>query len=144
MAVPGHLIEAVNKIQDTILICAPVVSQFAAVGALAAGRPYCLEKLREIGEVRRLVLSRLREISDIAEAPAADGAFYVLLRLKTEMDSMQIVEKLVREHRVAAIPGGAFGLEHGAHLRIAYGALRPGTAEEGAGRLVRGLREVLR
>jgi aspartate/methionine/tyrosine aminotransferase len=41
MVIPHTLWTAVNKIQDTLLICAPHVSQAAAVGALAAGRAYC-------------------------------------------------------------------------------------------------------
>lgn len=144
MIVPRHLIEAVNKIQDTILICAPVISQFAALGALAAGRAYCKGKLEEIACVRKKVLASLEEIRGMAEAPAAEGAFYVLLRLKTELDSLVIVERLIREHRVAVIPGTAFGLDGGRYLRVAYGALRPETAEDGLGRLVHGLREIIR
>ena len=41
MVIPEHLFEAVNKIQDTILICPPVVSQFAAAGAACVGAGYC-------------------------------------------------------------------------------------------------------
>src|SRR2546425_7577237 len=40
MVAPQHLLESIRKIQDTILICAPVISQFAAIGALQAGRGY--------------------------------------------------------------------------------------------------------
>ena len=56
---------------------------------------------------------------------------------------MELVEALVREHKVAAIPGTAFGMEQGCLLRVAYGALDAGTAAEGVGRLVRGLRRLL-
>ena len=45
MVIPEHLFEAVRKIQDTILICPPVISQFAAVGALKEGSAYCREQL---------------------------------------------------------------------------------------------------
>ena len=41
MVVPEALATAVNKIQDTMLICAPHISQAAAIGALRAGRAYC-------------------------------------------------------------------------------------------------------
>jgi aspartate/methionine/tyrosine aminotransferase len=41
------------------------------------------------------------------------------------------------------IPGNAFGCERGCHLRLAYGALQAGTAVEGIGRLVRGLRTLV-
>jgi aspartate/methionine/tyrosine aminotransferase len=143
MTVPSHLIEAVNKIQDTLLICAPVICQYAALGALQAGRKYCEQKLQEITAVRSAVLDRLGEIRDLAEAPRTSGAFYFLLRLKTRLDSMTIVERLIKEHRVAVIPGSAFGLSDTPYLRLAYGALRRETAAEGVGRLVSGLRALL-
>jgi aspartate/methionine/tyrosine aminotransferase len=143
MVVPRHLIEAVNKIQDTILICAPVISQFAALGALEAGRGYCNEQLRHISEVRRIVQRELAEISDICEVPPADGAFYFLLRLHTAKPPMEIAEQLVKRFKVAAIPGNAFGIERGCYLRVAYGALSPATAAEGIGRLVKGLRGLI-
>jgi len=141
---PPHLAEAVNKIQDTLLICAPVISQFAAVGALAAGRAYCVEKLRGIGKVRQMLIEELRGLERLCEIPPADGAFYFLLRLKTKLPAMTLAERLIREHRVAAIPGTAFGLDQGCHLRVAYGALTPETAKEGIGRLVRGLQDLVR
>jgi len=52
------------------------------------------------------------------------------------------VERLVREHGVAAIPGSGFGLD-ACHLRIAYGALDADSVEEGMNRLVRGLQSIL-
>jgi aspartate/methionine/tyrosine aminotransferase len=52
-------------------------------------------------------------------------------------------ERLVREHRVAVIPGETFGVTRGCWLRIAYGSLREKTAVEGIDRLVTGLRAIL-
>jgi aspartate/methionine/tyrosine aminotransferase len=143
MVIPGRLLTSVRKIQDTILICAPVISQFAAVGALKAGAGYCRERLKEIAEVRRMVLRELEGLQELCDVPRADGAFYFLLRIHGKRDAMEIAERLIREHRVAVIPGTAFGLDHGCYLRIAYGALRKETAVEGIGRLVRGLKQVL-
>lgn len=143
MVVPPHLIEAVNKIQDTILICAPVISQFAALGALAAGRPYCERQLPAIAAMRDLVLRELISVRDICEGPTADGAFYFLLRLKTELQSMTVVERLVREHLLAVIPGTAFGLDRGCHVRLAYGSLTLETAAEGMRRFTAGLRSII-
>jgi aspartate/methionine/tyrosine aminotransferase len=143
MVVPPHLIEAINKIQDTILICAPVISQYAALGALAAGPPYCAEKLKGIAEIRELMLRGLAGMNDLCEVPPADGAFYFLLRLKTDLDSMTVVERLIRAHRVALIPGSTFGLEAAGgfcHVRLAYAALTRENAQEGLRRLTIGLR----
>ena len=143
MVIPERLFEPVRKIQDTILICPPVVSQWAAVGAMQAGRAYCEDKLHETREIRRLVLEKLKEIGDIVTVPRADGAFYLLLRIHTDMDPMQLAQRLIEEHKVAVIPGMTFGIQNQCLLRVAYGALHRDTAAAGIGRLVRGLREIL-
>ena len=56
---------------------------------------------------------------------------------------MEIAERLIREHRVAVIPGTAFGVTDGCYFRVAYGALQKDTVAEGIGRLVTGLRALL-
>jgi aspartate/methionine/tyrosine aminotransferase len=143
MVIPEDLFEAVNKIQDTILICPPVISQFAAIGAFQSGRGYCLEKLKQLSQVRELVLNELGRIRDCCLVPPADGAFYFLIKLDTKIKPLVLVERLVREFGVAAIPGNAFGVENGCYLRIAYGALQKETVAEGIGRLVRGIKTIL-
>jgi aspartate/methionine/tyrosine aminotransferase len=143
MVIPAHLLEAVRKIQDTILICAPVISQFAAIGALQAGPAYCRWKIAELADVRRLALRELSALGERCDIPRADGAFYFLLRLRSEQHPMQVVERLVREHGVAAIPGTAFGQDVGCYLRVAYAALKADTVAEGLGRLVNGLKRII-
>jgi len=142
MVAPSSLFESIRKIQDTILICAPVISQFAAVGALQAGRSWCEPKIREIGVVRDLVLRRLAELGDLCSVPRAEGAFYFLVKLRTNLSPMQVVERLVREHRVAVIPGTAFGLDEGCFLRLAYGALDSQTIDEAMQRFCKGVRAI--
>ncbi len=143
MVIPEHLFGAVCKIQDTILICPPVVSQHAAVGAMSAGRSYCEGWLEGIAGVRRLVLEALAEIGDVCTVPRADGAFYFLVSVRTTMDPMALVERLVREHRVAVIPGSTFGVKDACTVRIAYGALTRETVAEAIGRFVRGIRQIV-
>ena len=143
MVIPERLFEPIRKIQDTVLICPPVISQWAAVGAMDAGRAYCEDKLGETRAIRRLILERLQEIDDLVTIPRADGAFYLLLRVHADLDPMPLVQRLIEEHRVAVIPGTTFGVRGQCLLRVAYGALEKDTAAEGIGRLVRGLRQIL-
>lgn len=143
MVVPEHLTQAVNKIQDTILICAPVISQFAAIGALKAGRNYCDGKLKGIAQVRNLVIRSLEEISHFCEVPSPQGAFYCFLRVRGDVDSMHLVRELVTQHRVAIIPGTAFGIQRGCYVRLAYGALTEGTATAGLTRFIKGMKETI-
>ena len=144
MAYPEHLHAAMMKIQDTVLICPPVASQVAAGAALDVGRAYCEPYLRELAEVRELVLSQLSALEPRVRVPSADGAFYCFVKVETPMDPMTIVERLVRDHRVAVLPGTTFGMTDGCYFRIAYGALQKATVAEGMGRLVRGLRDIVR
>lgn len=143
MVIPQHLFVSVKKIQDTILICPPVISQYAALGALQAGISYCREHLQTIAKVREKCLSQLAAIPDLCTVPPADGAFYFLLKVHTKIGAMELVERLIKEHRVAVIPGTTFGIDNGCYLRVAYGALQEDTATEGMGRLVQGLKTIL-
>lgn len=155
MVMPENLFVPVKKIQDTILICAPVVSQYAACGALRAGSQFCREKIKTIAEVRATVLEELEGISNFCVVPRTAGAFYFLLRIHADMKAMELAERLIREHRVAVIPGTAFGMDTvpgpggragdqpACYLRLSYGALQKQTAAEGIGRLARGLTTIL-
>jgi aspartate/methionine/tyrosine aminotransferase len=144
MVYPAALEAALRKIQDTLLICPPVVSQFAAVGALAAGAGWVREQRRGIEASRIIVQRELAALAadGLCTVPPAAGAFYFLVRVRSEMPALQMAERLIREHGVAVIPGNAFGLTTGCHLRVAYGALSPETAREGIGRLVTGIRSL--
>jgi len=143
MVIPAHLLESVMKIQDTNVICPPVISQYAAVGALQAGAAYCREKLGAIAAVRQRLLTELATIQSLCTIPPADGAFYVLLKVHTDLPDMVLVERLVRDYGVAVIPGSAFGLKVGCYLRVAYGALSTETAIAGIERLRQGLKGIL-
>ncbi len=143
MVIPEHLYLSVLKAQDTNLICPPLISQYAAIGALEAGSSYCRERLQAIEEVRAVVLDELASLGSHCTLPAAEGAFYVLIKIATELGPMELVERLIQEHRVAVIPGTAFGLDRGCHLRISYGALDQSTATEGIKRFTRGLKAIL-
>jgi aspartate/methionine/tyrosine aminotransferase len=143
MVIPERLFTPIRKIQDTVLICPPVISQYAAVGALGVGAAWPRSHLGGIAEVRRIVLDALGGVADLVDVPPALGAFYFLLRVHSDLRDMELVERLIREHKVAVIPGVTFGIEQGCYLRIAYGALHKDTAAEGIGRLARGLREIV-
>lgn len=142
MVIPAHLEAAARKIQDTIIICPTVISQFVAVGALQNAPNYPREKLPALAATRTAVRQILAGLEG-CEVPRADGAFYFLLRLATDRAPMDVAECLIRQHRVAVIPGDAFGLTRGCHLRVAYAALPHAAILEGFHRLVKGVQAVL-
>ena len=139
MLFPSSLLEAVKKIQDTNVICAPVVSQFAAVGVLETGRQWVEERIESIAAVRRIALDALSSLGERVTVPRADGAFYFLVRVHRGEDSVEFVERLIRRHGIALIPGTAFGMDDGCYLRIGYGAVDAAAMEEGMERLVAGI-----
>ena len=140
---PAKLQLALMKAQDTNLINATVASQHAALGAFEAGSAYPQSFMQGLTEVRAMVLKQLGTISDICVAPQTEGAFYVFLKIGTNMPSLTLAERLIKEYKVAVIPGSAFGMLDGCYLRIAFGALKKDTVEEGIGRLVKGLRALV-
>ena len=146
---PARLASAMAKSQDTILVCPTMIAQVAAIAALDVGRRYCAPHVRELAEVREIVRGELSSLAPLADVPAADGAFYVLLkvnldaRAKARLTPLDIAERLIRTHRVAVTPGPAFGMTEGCYFRVAYGALQKATVAEGVGRLVNGLRAIL-
>ena len=143
MVIPTHLETAVKKIQDTNLVCPPVLNQIAAAAALGAGKTWVDEQTAGFKDVRDLVLDELRKLGDRCEVPQPDGAFYVLAKMQTNKSDMELVEALIREFGIAVMPGSTFGVTDGCSLRVAYGALASDTVAEGMGRLVRGLDQLL-
>ena len=124
LVAPSELLGSLEKIQDTNVICPSNPSQFAAVGALEAGKEYCRPFIEQMNETRRIVLDALSGVGDRIELVETTGAFYVFLRFRDRnIDDMELVRSLIQEHRVALIPGRAFGVQGACCLRLSYGAL---------------------
>ena len=144
MVIPDVLHEAVNKIQDTILICPPAVSQHAALAALEVGRAFAGAHLARLDATRRAIFEALSSPEVPCDVPSPDGAFYYLVRVHSALDSMTLAERLIREHGVATIPGSAFADPSPCSVRISYGALDSDSVIEGLRRLVGGLQAIAR
>ncbi|MBD6616022.1 pyridoxal phosphate-dependent aminotransferase [Komarekiella sp. 'clone 1'] len=144
MVIPKHLLVAIKKVQDTILICPPVVSQYAALGALQAKDEYLQSHVGAIAQVRQIVLESLNRLQGLCTITPANGAFYFFLKVHTQMDALELVKRLIKEHKIAVIPGSTFGMDKGCYLRVAYGALQKETVKEGIDRLVKGLQIIVR
>jgi aspartate/methionine/tyrosine aminotransferase len=142
---PAILMESLRKIQDTHLICPPVASQLAALGCMKAGETWLAEKVKGLSRVRQNVLAGLEDLrkADVIRLAPADGAFYVLVTIPGGPDSLELTRRLIGEHRVAVIPGTAFGVHDRSCLRLAYGALEPASVPEAVGRFAQGLCHIL-
>lgn len=141
--VPVVLAEAMFKALDTLQICAPLLSQKLAAAALRLGPGAVRPHLADIDASRRELVAALAPLAPACRVGPAAGAFYLFLHLDTSLPDLDVVERLVREHGVAVVPGSAFGVADGCTLRVSYGALDRSRAREAATRLVAGLRAVL-
>ncbi|HEY5632654.1 MAG TPA: pyridoxal phosphate-dependent aminotransferase [Burkholderiaceae bacterium] len=144
---PRALDEAMHKVQDTNLICAPVVSQLLALEALRRGRAIVAPRVEALAGVRTAVHDALAALDGLAEFPRTEGAFYVLIKLPGVADPLAFNRAMTDRHRVATIPGFAFGLtdtKRANYQRLSYGALDAATVAEGVARFVAAVRDCYR
>jgi aminotransferase len=116
---PAPLLEAMMKIHQYSMMCASIISQEAAVAALA----YCDEdvnKMRESFQKRRNYLhSRFNELGLACRLP--QGAFYMFPDIRSfGMTSREFALGLLEQQKVAAVPGSAFGADGEGFLRCCY------------------------
>ena len=139
MVIPQHLLDAVKKIQDTILISPPMISQYAAIGALEAGMEFVKPKCEIMSKKRDMVLEMLSGLTCLKSTPVSEGAFYVMLDIDTSKEDVQLVKSLITEFGIATLPASAFGIYQGCHIRLSYGALSDDEICTGLKRLKEGL-----
>jgi aminotransferase len=118
---PKEVIQAMNKIHQYTMLCAPIMSQMAAEEALLNGEKAYIEMKREYKRRRDYVVERLRDIG--FEFPYPEGAFYIFPSVeRTGLDGSEFAYRLLREKKVAVVPGVAFGPSGKSYIRISYTA----------------------
>jgi aminotransferase len=118
---PDWLIDAMNKIHQYTILCAPINAQEAAIEALKHGRG-AMEKMRDDYRGRRnLIVKGLNDIGLPCIRPK--GSFYVFPRIKeTGLTSVEFAKRLLKEENVAVVPGNAFGECGEGYVRCCYAA----------------------
>ncbi len=116
---PQPVIEAMMKIHQYAILCAPIMGQDAAIEALERGEESMLKMRREY-EMRRNYI--LRGFNDLGlECFKPRGAFYVFPKIaSTGLTSREFSLQLLREKKVAVVPGSAFGASGEGHVRCSY------------------------
>jgi len=116
---PADIIEAMMKIHQYSILCAPVMAQEAALEALERGQR-SMERMREEYRLRRnLIVTSLNEAGIPCHLPK--GAFYVFPDIRgTGMTSKEFALKLLEEKKVAVVPGTAFGPSGEGYVRCSY------------------------
>ncbi|MBA7515899.1 Aspartate aminotransferase [subsurface metagenome] len=117
-----ELIPQINKAHIPFAICTPVVSQYAALGALK-GPQDCVRNFRKkYLRARNLMCERLDKLSHVFEYQKPGGSYLMFPKiiLKQGEDSKTFCEKLLREAKVSTTPGNDFGPTGQGHLRLSF------------------------
>lgn len=118
---PAPLTDAMMKIHQYSMLCAPITSQAAALEALENGAASVEKMKASYRERRDFVVRRFNEIGVDCHLPG--GAFYVFPDIrKFGMGSKEFAMRLLEEEDVAAVPGDAFGASGEGFLRCCYAA----------------------
>ena len=116
---PAPLIEAMMKIHQYAMLCAPITSQVAAEEALSGGMETVARMKESYHQRRDFIVGRLREIGVDCHSPG--GAFYVFPDIsRFGKTSKEFALGLLEAEDVAAVPGDAFGPSGEGFLRCCY------------------------
>lgn len=119
VAAPAPLAAQMVKIHQYAIMCAPTTSQLAAIEAMRNGDGDVAMMRAEYNRRRVHLVERLREIGIPCFEP--EGAFYVFPNISGfGMTSEEFCEKLLKEYKVAIVPGTAFGASGEGYARISY------------------------
>lgn len=117
-----ELIPQITKAHIPLAICAPVVSQYAALAALK-GSQDCVEKFRDhYLTTRNLMCERLDRLNSVFSYVKPGGSYLMFPKILLEegKDSITFCKKLLKEAKVSSTPGIAFGPTGQNHLRLSF------------------------
>jgi len=115
------IIEAMMKIHQYGMLCAPVVSQMAALEAVRAGEREMRRMFMQYNRRRKFLVKRLNHMGLSCFEP--QGAFYAFPSIRgSGLSSEEFATRLLERERVAVVPGNAFGESGEGYLRLAYAA----------------------
>ncbi len=122
---PKPLIDMMVKIHQYTMLCAPVMAQTAGIEALKDALSSDFAQVRAMRNAynrrRLLIYEGFKDMGLPVFEPR--GAFYIFPSIReTGMTSEQFCERLLKEGRVATVPGNAFGDAGEGHIRCSYAA----------------------
>ncbi len=119
LCAPAHLLDGIVKIHQYGIMSAATMTQDAALVALQEAEPDVERMVAEYDRRRRLLVDGLNRIGLPTFEPR--GAFYAFPQItSTGLTSDEFTEQLIREERVAVVPGNAFGPSGEGHVRMCY------------------------
>ncbi|RVU64949.1 aromatic amino acid aminotransferase [Bacillus thuringiensis] len=119
IAAPVYFSELMLKIHQYSMMCAPTMSQFAALEALRAGNDEVIRMRDSYKKRRNFMTTSFNEMGLTCHVPG--GAFYVFPSISsTGLSSAEFAEQLLLEEKVAVVPGSVFGESGEGFIRCSY------------------------
>jgi aminotransferase len=112
------LIDVIRKLHVHASLCAPTVSQLAAVDALKGKQEYS-KHIKEYDRRRKFIVKRINEIPGFY-CKEPQGAFYAFAKYDFKMNSRELCRWLIKNAKVAVAPGADFGRYGEGFLRFSY------------------------
>ncbi|OPY30052.1 MAG: putative aspartate aminotransferase 2 [Methanocella sp. PtaU1.Bin125] len=136
----AEVIEAMMKVHQYTMLCAPITAQMAAIEALKNGQDDMRQMIDEYNRRRRVIVKGFNDLGLSCFEPK--GAFYAFPSVKsTGLTDEQFSERLLYEKHVIAVPGSVFGESGVGHLRCSY-ATSMEQIKEALGRIADLLQEI--
>ncbi len=122
MYASGGVIDQVLKVHDAISICAPTVSQVAALAALQGPQDCVAQLVGDLKRRRDLMCARLDGLAPVFSYIRPEGSYYIFVRYDIPgMTSFDLSLKLLYEAKVITVPGHAFGPTGDSFIRLSFG-----------------------
>ena len=116
---PEPLLNEITKIHQYAIMCAPTVSQYAAIEALRSCDDVVQEMVEEYDMRRKLIVKGFNQLGLTCREPK--GAFYAFPSIQsTGLTSEEFCERLLYSKKVAVVPGTAFGDSGEGFIRASY------------------------
>ncbi len=121
---PANLIEGMVRVHQYSMLCASIISQEAAVEALAGGMDDVVAMREQYRLRRNFIVKSFNEIGLTCHMP--EGTFYAFPSVRgTGLSSREFAIQLLERERVAVVPGNAFGPGGEGHIRASYCTAMP-------------------
>jgi len=115
------VIGEILKVHDCLVTCAPVISQYGAMGALEMGEGDVVNFKKQYHQRRDLICSRLDKLNKYLNYVKPNGAYFVFPKILDNNNSMALALELLDKIQIAVVPGIAFGPDGEGHLRLSFG-----------------------
>jgi aspartate/methionine/tyrosine aminotransferase len=137
-----EVVREITKVHDSLVTCAPVISQYGAMGALETKDKDIKIFRQKYKERRDFMCERLERLSPLFEFVKPDSSYYIFPKISLKLaeninykganliteqgsvDSWKFALWLLEELQIATVPGIAFGPKGEGHIRLSFGRER--------------------